>query len=300
MMQRSFFNEDEWTGRLAAKLRMRPDVITGIGDDCAVVRGRDSDRVYTTDAVVEGVHFLPDTEPRRIGHKMAGRLLSDLAAMGAEPDHVLLNLVVPPDYAARDMEAIYHGAESLVSSFGAVIIGGDTLRSAPLALHGFAAGHLPTGSAILRSGARAGDILYVTGKLGGSISGKHLDFMPRISEGVWLREGSWATAMMDVSDGLARDLPRLCRQSGVGAELGAAAIPANLDLEHALRDGEDYELLFTVAPKKKRLFEQAWSSFTPLPCTAIGVMTGNPETIEILDATGARHPLAPGGYDHLG
>lgn len=298
--QNSYTSEDAWTRRLAAMLKKRDDVITGIGDDCAVVRVADRDLVYTTDAVVEAVHFYPGTEPERIGHKMVGRLLSDIAAMGAEPDHVLLNFVVPPAYPARDMEAIYRGAEKLAEQFGVSIVGGDTMKGAPLALHGFAVGHVPAGTAILRSGARPGDLIYVTGKLGGSIAGKHLDFIPRIREGRWLREGGWASALMDISDGLARDLPRICHQSGVGAELHAASIPANLDLQHALDDGEDYELLFTIPPEKQHAFEQAWSSFTTLEYAAIGTMKGAQEAIEIIDASGARHPLDPGGYDHLG
>ncbi len=296
----TFTSEDAWTSRLAAMLTRRDDVITGIGDDCAVVRVADRDLVYTTDAVVESVHFYPGTAPERIGHKMAGRLLSDIAAMGAEPDHLLFNIVVPPAYSASDMEAIYRGAEKLAASFGVSIIGGDTMKGEPLALHGFGAGHVPRGTAVLRSGACAGEIIYVTGKLGGSLAGKHLDFTPRIREGRWLREGGWANAMMDISDGLARDLPRICQQSGVGATLNANAIPANLDLQHALADGEDYELLFTVAPEKQAAFEQAWSTFSDLACTAIGTMQGSPEALEIIDTTGTRHPLSPGGYDHLG
>lgn len=294
-----FKSEDEWTSRLAAMLPLRPDVITGIGDDCAVVRCGDRDLVYTTDAVVEGVHFHAGTGPRRIGHKMAGRLLSDIAAMGAEPDHLLFNLVVPEDFPARAMEEIYRGAEELASSFGAVIVGGDTMKSTPLALHGFAVGHVPCGRAVLRSGARAGDVIFVTGKLGGSISGKHLDFTPRVREGRWLREGGWATAMMDISDGLARDLPRIIKQSGVGATLQAAAIPVNLGLDQALNDGEDYELLFTVAAGRRESFLAAWTSFTSLACTAIGLMEGAPGEVILIESSGNRHSLSTAGYDHL-
>lgn len=292
-----FASEDDWTSRLAAILPVRPDVVMGIGDDCAVVRCGDRDIVYTTDAVVEGIHFEAGTEPHRIGHKMAGRLLSDIAAMGAEPDHLLFNLVVPPDYSARDMEALYRGAEVLASSFGTVIIGGDTVMGQPLALHGFASGHVPAGRAVLRSGARDGDTLFVTGSLGGSIRGKHLDFAPRVREGLWLREGGWATAMMDISDGLARDLPRLCRRSGVGTELHTAAIPSNLDLAHALNDGEDYELLFTVPSRRADDFTRAWPSFTSLSCTAIGTMRGPATAIVLVDSS--RNPLPATGFDHL-
>ena len=300
---KKFNDEDQWTTRLRGLLHTRKDVIAGIGDDAAVVRpeGAGFDFVYTTDAAVESTHFLPGTEPQRIGHKMAGRLLSDLAAMGAVPDHVLLNLVVPPDYPAHDMEAIYKGAEWLVRSFGAAIVGGDTIQGAPLALHGFAAGHVPQGKAVLRSGAREGDLIFVTGRLGGSIRGKHLDFIPRVREGIWLREGGWATAMMDLSDGIARDLPRLCAQSGVGAELLGEHIPAELDLDHALKDGEDYELIFTVKAEQQQQFWSAWrAAFPSLASTSIGTMRGSPENIVIRHADGSRSALAHAGYDHFG
>lgn len=299
----SFESENEWTAHLERLLSKRPDVRVGIGDDAAVVKspGSEFDLVYTTDSVVEAIHFLPGTEPRRIGHKMVGRLLSDLAAMGAEPDHVLLNLVVPSGYSAASLDQIYHGAEKLAMSFGASIIGGDTIKSAPLALHGFAAGRLPAGAARLRSGAGAGDKIYVTGSLGGSIHGKHLDFTPRVSEGIWLRQGGWVTAMMDISDGLARDLPRICMRSGVGALVHAEDIPMSqhVDLNHALSDGEDYELLFTVQAEQTVTFEKAWSNFSKLPCTCIGEIRGGPDVLMLIHTDGRSEPFPSAGFDHL-
>lgn len=284
-------------------LSKRPDVKVGIGDDAAVVAspGCDFDLIYTTDAVVESVHFLPDTDPTRIGHKMVGRLLSDLAAMGAEPGHILINLVVPPGYPASHLEAIYAGAEKLATVFGASIIGGDTMKSAPLALHGFASGRVPAGTARLRSGAGSGDIIYVTGSLGGSMQGKHLDFMPRVAEGIWLRQNKWVTAMMDISDGLARDLPRLCAKSKIGAQVNADLIPVSqhADLNHALSDGEDYELLFTVKAEQAEAFEGAWRTFSKLNCTRIGEMRGRSEELVLVFPGGRREPFPSSGYDHL-
>jgi len=299
----SFQSEDEWTARLERLLSKRSDIKVGVGDDAAVVKspGLDFDVVYTTDAVVESVHFLPGTEPRRIGHKMVGRLLSDLAAMGAEPDHILLNLVVPAGCPAISLEQIYEGAEQLAKAFGASIVGGDTMKSTPLALHGFASGRLPAGSALLRSGAKPGDRLYVTGRLGGSMIGKHLDFTPRVAEGIWLRKSGWVTAMMDISDGLSMDLPRMCAKSGVGACVNADDVPVtkDTDLNHALCDGEDYELLFTVKPEQAAAFEQAWIGFSKLPCTCIGEMQGGPDKLELILPNGSLQPFTSAGYDHL-
>jgi len=298
----TFQSENEWTSHLEKMLSRRSDVIVGIGDDAAVVKtpSDDFDIVYTTDAVVESVHFHPGTEPHRIGHKMAGRLLSDIAAMGAEPDHMLLNLVVPPGFSSMSMSGIYEGAQKIAAEFGAVIIGGDTMTSSPLALHGFASGRVPAGTAVLRAGAKVGDQLYVTGKLGGSLTGKHLDFIPRVREGIWLRSGCWPTAMMDISDGLARDLPRICARSGVGAHLFAESIPTDHGIEHALGDGEDYELLFTVAYERREIFEAAWKTFSSLACTRIGTMQGKPDHITLVHPDGRNEPLHAGGYDHLG
>jgi len=303
-----FRSEDEWTAKLRDMLSRRSDVITGIGDDAAVVGTPGSDRntVYTTDAVIESVHFLPATEPRRIGHKIVGRLLSDLAAMGAEPDHILLNLVVPPGTPAVIMDEIYQGAETLASRFGASIVGGDTATARPLAVHGFAAGHVPDGKAVLRSGARAGDRLFVTGTLGGSSFGKHLDFLPRVLEGVWLQSGGWATAMMDISDGLARDLRRLCLSSEVGAVVTASALPLSKEVDaagssdatsHALCDGEDYELLIAVSSDRAELLTRQWPG--PIPLTCIGIMQGAPHEILIVYPDDHVEPMPHAGYDHL-
>lgn len=298
-----FRSEDEWTSHLAASLSRRSDVRVGIGDDAAVVRAPDLgfDLIYTTDAVVSGVHFNADAAPEKIGRKMIGRLLSDLAAMGAEPAHVLLNLVCPESTPADVITAIYRGAEQLAVRFGASIIGGDTIRSQPLALHGFAAGRLPAGSAVLRSGAKPGDVIYVTGKLGGSITGHHLNFEPRVTEGIWLRSGEWATAMMDISDGLARDARRMADRSGVGMRIVSKHVPSNdgVDIHHALTDGEDYELLFTVAEARVAAFETAWLSAFSLTCTQIGVVTPAEFGLMLEGPDGHTQPLDATGYDHL-
>jgi thiamine-monophosphate kinase len=298
-----FPSEDAWTAHLAASLARRDDVRTGIGDDAAVVQspGTAFDLVYTTDAVVESIHFFSGTEPRKIGRKMVGRLLSDLAAMGAEPDHILINLVCPKTTPALVLKQIYAGAEALAVQFGARVIGGDTLSSSPLALHGFASGRLPAGSAVLRSGAQPGDAVYVTGKLGGSLAGRHLDFVPRVTEGIWLRSGGWPTAMMDVSDGLARDLRRIADRSGVGMHIIAENLPRHdgIDVLHALTDGEDYELLFTVDAAKTNSFESAWRTTFTLSCTRIGQITPATDGLVVVDSNGHTRPLDADGYDHM-
>ncbi|MBP7830109.1 MAG: thiamine-phosphate kinase [Kiritimatiellae bacterium] len=300
--------EREVIRRLARLVPGRPDVRVGIGDDVAVVEHAGAhDLLLTSDAVIEKVHFLSDAEPGRVGHKAVGRVLSDFAAMGGEPLWALVDLVAPPDTQVEWAEAVYRGAARLASRFNLAIIGGDTTGGPVRELHVFGVGRVPVGTAVLRSGARPGDVLYVTGALGGSLAGRHLSFEPRVAEGLWLREGRWATAMMDISDGLLVDLARLLERSGAGAELRAERVPVSPEaraakdgrslLDHALADGEDYELLFTVPADKATAFVSAWAAQFDLPCTAIGAIAG--ENLVLLDQAGK--PIVPGqaGYEHF-
>jgi len=296
--------------RLAARVGRGRDVARGIGDDCAVVRVRGAawDWLLTTDPVIEGVHFLPDTPGRRIGHKAAGRVISDIAAMGGEPLHVLFDLVAPPAASVRRIEDIYRGATALCARHGAAIVGGDVARGPRLELHAFAVGRVERGRAVLRRGARPGDVIHVTGRLGGSILGRHLAFEPRVEAGRWIARGGWATSMMDVSDGLASDLRRILEESRVGADLDAARIPVSAAarrlrdgrgaLDHALGDGEDFELLFTVSKSRATAFARAWRrAFPALPATPIGVVTPARGRL-MLRRDGSAGPVGR-GYEHF-
>jgi len=287
-------------------------VITGIGDDAAVVRNPSDklfDLVLTSDPVIEGVHFTADAPAPAIGHKAVARSLSDLAAMGAEPLWALVDLVAAARTPASRLKAIYRGLAATAHKHGLTVVGGDTAGGPRLELHVFAVGRVPRGRAILRSGARPGDVIFVTGMLGGSISGRHLSFAPRVVEGSWLRAEGWATAMIDLSDGLASDLRRLTEMSRTGAVIDSAAVPVskaalrNKDgcpaIAHALADGEDYELLFTVAPRKAAGFQRAWRKSFSLRISRVGVMTDERGLVECLDVNGKRSELADGGYEHF-
>jgi thiamine-monophosphate kinase len=243
--------------------------LTAVGDDCAVLPLDDRyDQVLTTDPLIRGIHFTPDTPPEQIGWKAAARVLSDIAAMGADPQYLLINLVAPPDEEFQTLEKIYDGVSNVRKRFGVDLVGGDLAQGPELELHVFGVGRVPKGKALLRSGARPGDRLYVTGPLGGSFdSGKHLNFMPRVSEGRRLRESGVVTAMMDISDGLATDLRHLLKASGVGANLESEKIPMVGTLEQALFDGEDFELLFT--------------SPEPFDFPMIGKITDRPEVLTL-------------------
>jgi thiamine-monophosphate kinase len=300
--------EDEAIASMVRMLGTIRGATVGPGDDCAVVSGdAKSDWILTSDPLIEGVHFLPEDEPRWIGHKAVGRALSDLAAMGGEPLWLLINVVAPPSLSLTKLQAMYRGAVRLCRAHDAQIVGGDLSSGRTLEWHVFALGRVPKGRAVLRSGARPGDRLFVTGTLGGSRLGRHLRFEPRVREGAWLRGQRWATSMMDVSDGLATDLRRLCRISGVGAVLDRSQIPVSrsahrmkgLPWEHALTDGEDFELLFTVPASKVARFTAAWSAAFSTRCTQIGeVKKGRPELwLRTADGTSTRWSAR--GYEHF-
>ncbi len=301
--------EQEVIRRLTARLAARDDVRTGVGDDTAVVgvEGGTHDFLLTTDPVMEGVHFRPGEAPERIGHKAVGRVLSDLAAMGGEPMWLLLNVAAPGATPYDFLERVYAGAERLAGAYGAAIVGGDTAEAKALELHVFGVGRVPRGEAVLREGAGAGDVIYVTGSLGGSGAGRHLDFEPRLNEGIWLRKGKWATAMIDVSDGLAADLRHIMRRSKLGAVLDRSAVPvsasvradASASFDHALFEGEDYELLFAVASDRRSAFEDAWQETFDLACTRIGVMTDDTNTLAVKQANGTVNQLTGSAYEHF-
>ncbi len=266
--------EHETIRRILPLLGNHSDLRIGAGDDCAVCRlpGGESDQVFTTDPIIEGVHFIPGEAPERVGHKAVGRVLSDLAAMGAAPQWILVNVAAPPELEMEYLEKIYEGMGALCRRFGAVIIGGDVAKAGSLELHIFGSGLVPAGGALLRSGARAGDEILVTGPLGGSfVSGRHLDFTPRVEEGIFLRESGLVNAMMDISDGLATDLRHILGRSGVGADL--QAVPQNGTLEQALFDGEDFELLLTSASAAE--LQERWTARFNRALPVIGKITEN-------------------------
>jgi len=288
--------EDRLVARLTHGLALDRDVLHGPGDDCAVV-GQPRDKYWQllkTDMLVEGIHFLAGEDPRRIGWKALCRAISDIAAMGGIPRHALITLAAPSSTPVARIVAVYTGLEKAARQFGVSIVGGETSRSpGPLFLSVALTGRVERNCCVLRSGGQAGDALYVTGRLGGSLAGKHLDFSPRLAEARWLVTHFKPRAMMDLSDGLASDLPRLAAASGCGYEILHEQLPLNpgSTAEQALSDGEDYELLLAVGPKKATALERAWKrKFPRLLLTRIGQLTARPKT---------RARKIPRGYDHF-
>jgi thiamine-monophosphate kinase len=282
---------------VAALLRGAPDarsVIRGPGDDCAVI-GKPHAKLWQllkTDCVIEGIHFLPDEKPGPIGWKALARAVSDIAAMGGTPLHALVTIAASPEVEFRRLKAIYAGLQKCACQYGIAIVGGETARSpGPMFISVALAGEVERHWCVFRSGGKPGDRLFVTGRLGGSLAGEHLTFQPRVAEARWLTRHFQLHAMIDLSDGLGSDLPRLARASGCQFRLDEAALPLNpgRTTAQALSDGEDYELLFALPPREAEKLQILWPrKFPRLALTEIGELT----------APGKKQPL-PHGYDHF-
>jgi thiamine-monophosphate kinase len=322
-----------------------PGITLGIGDDCALLRPRAGEEfAVTTDLTVEGTHFRPDWHtPESAGHRALARGLSDLAAMGARPVAAFLSLGLPRRFAnhggkwteswngtwvARFMD----GLLDLAAACKVPLAGGD-LSETPVVLADIVLiGAVPAGTALLRSGARAGDLLYVTGSIGGGAASlphlerlakggnagksvdalrpprvpkalapllaRHLAPQPRLAQGLALRRRGLASAAIDLSDGLSTDLTHLCEESHVAAEIDPALLPihAGADLNYALHGGDDYELLFTARPATRMLKQIAG-----VPLTRIGriVAASAKQPLITLRMPQGPQPLKPQGWEHF-
>jgi thiamine-monophosphate kinase len=308
-------NEFELIHQLTRSLPTNKSVVTGAGDDCAVLDLGLPDRLllFKTDAIVEGIHFSATTAPQKIGHKALGRCLSDIAAMAGMPTAAVVTLALPGTFDPGFVAAMYDGLNALARRHEVAIVGGETTTNPERILISVALlGTVPRGKAVLRSGAEVGDAIFVTGELGGSLAGKHLEFEPRLAEARWLAAHFALHAMLDLSDGLAGDLRHILAASRVGAEILSPAIPISREARQAARaegaakpallaalsDGEDFELLFTVASRDAVPLLDAWKKqFPALQLNCIGKITAG-EGVTIRDKQGVR-PLTAHGYVHF-
>lgn len=294
-MKLSDLGEDRVIAQLTKNLPLSKEVRVGVGDDCAVIgTAKDNQwELLKTDSLVEDVHFTKESDPKKVGWKALARTISDIAAMGGQPKHAMITLAVSPEAEFARIKAIYAGIKQAAKRFNVSIVGGETSRSpSGLFLSIALTGVVAKNECVLRSGGRIGDALYVTGFLGGSIRGKHLTFIPRVDEARWLVSHFRPNAMMDLSDGLGADLPRLARASGVGFEIDSNALPLNSGCtpENGLNDGEDFELLFAISPRKATALETAWKKrFPKLALTHIGRLTA-----KINSSINSKH-----GFDHF-
>jgi thiamine-monophosphate kinase len=308
-------NEFELIAKLVKSLPTNESVVAGAGDDCAVLDLGVPDKLilFKTDAVVEGFHFTRETPPEKIGRKALARNLSDIAAMAGTPVAALVTIALPKNFDVEFVAKIYDGLNSLAEKYRVAIVGGETTTNAERILISISLlGTVPRGKQILRSGAKIGDAIFVTGELGGSIAEKHLEFEPRLAEARWLAEHFSIHAMIDLSDGLAGDLRHILNASNVGAEILKSAVPisraaklaarkgasAKPAFAAALTDGEDFELLFTIASKDAVKLLDAWKKkFPKLKLSCVGKIVAG-DGILVRDKSGS-HQLNANGYVHF-
>jgi thiamine-monophosphate kinase len=319
--------------RIRARARNGPALVAGIGDDCSVLRmPPGTEALVTTDFSLENVHFRRAWHPPEVvGHRCLARGLSDIAAMGGDPTAFFLSLALPARLPQTWVDRFLTGMLRLARQLRVPLAGGDTAQSPGGILADIVVvGSVPRGRAILRSGARPGDLLYVTGELGAGAAAldllfrshrkmspaslrklradypRHFQPIPRLAVGRFLRAHHLASAMIDLSDGLSTDLSHICQESRVGADVYAAALPRAktagrgaraqgtvVDLRFALHGGDDYELLFTAPPNKRIPSQIAGVRVTP-----IGQVTRR-RTVTLITPDGTLSPLRPQGWEHF-
>jgi len=268
--------EDKLLAQVFRRLNRNAQVVIGAGDDCAVVKfhGAKDWLLLKTDCVVEEIHFARETSARAVGWKAMMRALSDFAAMSGIPEFALITLAIAGKKKASWVDELYRGLDRAAARFDVAIVGGETSETVgPTVIVVSVAGGVERDRCVLRSGGKANDDLFVTGKLGGSIRGRHLNFFPRIDEARWLTANFKVHAMMDLSDGLGTDLPRLAGASKLGFAIDERALPLSrgCTIQQAISGGEDYELLFAVSPRERKRLQKRWQrKFPGLPLTRIG------------------------------
>jgi len=307
------------------RVQPKPAVPSGIGDDCAVLRiPENHEMLVTTDFSLEGIHFRRDWHPAEsVGHRCLARGLSDIAAMGGNPVAAFLSLALPPKLSQRWLDRFFDGLLKLAAEFNVTLAGGDTSQSPTAVLADIVVvGSVPKGNAVLRSGARPGDRIYVSGALGGSAAALDLLYSkrrktlntglypslffptPQVKLGKILRQQSLATSMIDTSDGFSTDLAHICEESGVGARVAESSVPRAkigpaarlrlVDLRFALHGGEDYQLLFTASSR-----QTVPPKIAGVDITEIGVITKRRDIL-LTHANLSQSKLKPLGWEHFG
>jgi len=280
-----------------------PEGTKSVGDDCAILEQGNEYLLMTTDIISESTHIPKGSRPEDIGWYAAAVNLSDIAAMGGTPAGMLFALGLPKETEKEWLEALASGMKECCDSFGVPVLGGDTKENPSITIAGTAFGRVPKSQILRRGGARPGDILAMTGKLGRSLLWERtgdpahvLRIEPRIAEGRMLAESGAVTSCIDISDGLSTSLHHLARASGLGFGLDFDSLPLpeglrDADRERAMHWGGDYELLFTLAPEKAEQSLGAWKA------AAIGCVTS--ETGIVLSRGGGRENLPDRGYEHF-
>jgi thiamine-monophosphate kinase len=290
--------------RLAKTITYDSSVIKGIGDDTAVIKWtQDKHLLFTCDMLVEGVHFRSnEATPYQIGWKALARNVSDIAAMGGVPKYALVSIAMDPGLKVSFLDGVYKGISDVARRFKINMVGGDMSKSKKLIIDISLIGQVERENLTLRSGAKSGDVILVTGFLGGSIKGKHLKFIPRLEEARALVRSFRINSMIDISDGLVLDLWRVLDASKVGARIYENAIPIAREADsfkNAISDGEDFELLFTMNVKEARRFFRTALAKMATPVTLIGEIMSRGYGYKLVAENGKEERLVPDGYLHF-
>lgn len=304
MMKIKDINEIGLIRRLSKDFRLDKTVIKGPGDDAAVIKWtKDKYLLYTCDMTIERVHFdLRNATPFQAGWKALGRNISDIAAMGGVPRYAVVSLAISPERKLSVADGICRGLKSIADRFGVNIVGGDMAVSKNIFIDVSLIGEVEKKKLVLRGGAKIGDVILVTGSLGRSIKGKHLNFIPRVDEAREILKKFKINSMIDISDGLALDLYRILEASGAGATIYESAIPLSKDavsVNNALYDGEDYELLFTMGVKEARAFYRTTLNKIKTPVSIIGEITAKRDGCIIVKKDGREENIKIKGYLHF-
>ena len=285
--------------RFKKHIKIDSSVIVGSGDDCAVLKfNKDKYQLLTCDMIVEGVDFTLKDRLDLIGRKALAISLSDIASCAGIPRHAVVSMGIPKRLKVESVEKIAKGLFALADKFKVNIVGGDLSAANRLTIYVSLLGEVEKNKLLLRKGAKIGDIIFVTGSLGGSISGKHLKFTPRLKEARFLASNFKVSAMIDVSDSLSQDLGHILKASNAGAVLYEALIPLSKEavkMEDALYGGEEFELLFTMPLKDARkLMKKGLFDFNP-----IGRVTDKHSGLILVDKFNKEKHISPKGYRHF-
>ncbi len=285
--------------RIKKSIRTDSSVIVGSGDDCAVLElDRDNYQLFTADMLVESVDFTRETDPYLIGRKALAVSISDIAACGGVARHAVVSLGLPGNTSVEKIDKIIKGINDLAKIYKINIVGGDISRCGQLVIDVSMLGVVEKKFLVRRSTAQRGDIIIVSGELGGSIKGKHLRFTPRLEEARFLVKNFKLNAMIDISDGLTQDLGHILEASNQGAVIFESLIPVSevaRGLEDALTSGEDFELLFTMPrAQAKKLLYGGYDNFL-----AIGEIVEKKSGFKLIKDSGREIKISPKGFRHF-
>jgi len=290
--------------RFAKKIRVDKSVIKGSGDDAAVIAWtKNKHLLFTCDMLIEDIHFeSKKATPFQVGHKALARNVSDIAAMGGFPRYAVVSMGIDPDLPVSTADGILEGMLELTDRYKINIVGGDVARSEKIVIDVSLIGEVEKENLVLRSGAETGDLIFMTGAVGGSQKGRHLDFTPRLDEARELVNNFKINSMIDISDGLVIDLWRILSASQAGGRIHEASVPLSKNaglFKKAVSEGEDFELLFTMSAKESKRFSETKRMKLKTPVTLIGEVTDKREGYKLIRKNGREENLEPRGYLHF-